>query len=369
MKHHMLALALAACAGEPALGAEDQEVRLDHLESDVTFPQVALAADGSLAARSSAYYTTPILNNNGFQLRVPSNRPPPFPTEYLVRRTCGATFIAPHFAVTSSRCLPPGQTDVLLSAVDLSTVHEIDRPLLLDSTEVDGTFPNYVPTTGDFPDEVDGFVRRDLACRVVSHCTESNSGSRCQARADIALLYCPERPATSAWLPIAATDPQTGPIEMFWYHEVLDMPSGPGQVGTPTRERFDHYTSADGPPDANFHNLDSRTNVLLPLKAIPRAGTSSPPPQRLGDNLANPFACEGTEGSGVLQAGRGGRLELLGPVVFLWINPSRLCGDTNVGQLPESVEYAANDQVRLLEAQFGHVLNADRIAGPPDVTL
>jgi len=303
---------VAGCVDELDLGSQAAEVQAslvdDHFE---------LVQDGSWGSHATAMVEVPIRDASGAQKMVASNAGPPFPPSYPVRGTCGVTFIAPHYAVTAAHCVSgtnvpqPTSTSLAVHSYDITAVAETWQ--LLFTGNVSGNFPNYVPLSGGpSADEIPGYQSQTTFCSVRARCSlDWGPKHNCSSfDADIALLHCPSRSSDAPWLRVAASDPQTGPVEMYWFHEVLYMPTD----SSSSLERFTHYTELTS-HESNFHYLDSRTNAILPLKSIPWPdGTArrrtGPAPGGTGTDL---FGCHGTSGSGILQRNAQDQLELLGP--------------------------------------------------------
>jgi hypothetical protein len=359
----------AGCLDEPELGSRASEVQAslvdDHFE---------LVQDGSWASLATAMVEVPIRDASGAQKMVPSNAGPPFPPSYAVRGTCGVTFIAPHYAVTAAHCVSgtnvpqPTSTSLAVHSYDITAVAETWQ--LLFTGFVSGNFPNYEPLSGGpSADEIPGYQSQTTFCSVKARCSSAwGPKHNCSSfDADIALLYCPSRSSYAPWLRVAASDPQTGPVEMYWFHEVLYMPTD----SSSSLERFNHYTALTS-QESNFHYLDSRTNAILPLKSIPWPdGTArrrtGPAPGGTGTDL---FGCHGTSGSGILQRNAQNQLELLGPAAqgnVSW-QQTRLCTDPEPSKHQPGVfniSYTTNVFTRQLESAFLPELTTDRGEDPP----
>lgn len=282
------------------------------------------------------------------------------------------TFIAPHYVITAAHCvrsdfLPNPYTQFWVYQYD---IRDVTETWLLDYTAMnDGMFPDYEPlggigggyTAADIP----GYQRYAHICWVRARC--SFGSYNCSFAADIALIQCLDNASAIDWLPVAKNDPESGPVDMYWFHELLQMPTrDPGGTPADEADRFTHYTHlVPGNEDENFHYLDSPYNAILPFKSIPWPdGTER---KRLGSNptgvTTDLFGCHGTSGSGGLQLDNKGNHELLGPVVTggAWVNDNRLCTDVDdfePGRL--NVVYERNTYTKQLEDDFLSELNADR---------
>lgn len=360
---------ITGCLDELDVGSGASEVQASLVDE-----HFELVQDGSLASRATGMVEVPIRDGSGAQKMVPSNAGPPFPPFYPVRGTCGVTFIAPRYAVTAAHCVSgtnvpdPASVSLAVHSYDITAVAETWQ--LLFTGIVSGDFPDYEPLAGGpSADEIPGYQAQTTFCSVKARCS-STWGPRHNCTsfdADIALLHCPSRPSSAPWLRVAASDPQTGPVEMYWFHEVLYMPID----SSSDPERFAHYTELTS-HESNFHYLDSRTNAILPLKSTPwpdgtarrRTGLA---PGGTGTDL---FGCHGTSGSGVLQRTAQDELELLGPVAqgnLSW-QPTRLCTDPDPARHQPgafNISYTTNAFTRQLEAAFLPELMTDRGEGPP----
>jgi hypothetical protein len=177
------------------------------------------------------------------------------------------------------------------------------------------------------------------------------------------------RDVNPEWLPVAADDPETGPVEMYWFHELLSMPTSevpPPPDGDPDEyDRFKHYTMlTPGAEAQNFHYLDSTLNAILPLKSIPWPDGTPRTRIERGTTKTDLFGCHGTSGSGVLQIDADGNYELLGPAVAgnpdTW-QRKRLCTDPDEFQPGKyNIGYTSNKYTKMLEEAFFDRLKADR---------
>lgn len=366
---------IAGCVDASHFDATDLKSHSSEVQGSLRSEHFDIVQDGSRASRATGMLAVAIRNARGDQETVPSNAKPPLPSHYYVRGTCGVTFIAPHYAITAAHCvsganLPDPNTWFPVYTYDIRGMR--DDWTLEFTTFTSGMFPNYEPLGGgasaaDLP----GYERQDHPCQVRARCsTTFGPQHNCTIGADIALLYCPLRPRDAEWLPVADADPQTGSVDMYWFHELLSMPTAEPPESAPPEEddRFTHYTRwTQGMNAANFHYLDSRTNAILPLKSIP--WPDGTPRTRLGPGGAatgtDLFGCHGTSGSGVLQRDAQGNHELLGPVAegASWWQQFRLCTDPDpMLHRPGvfNISYTSNASTQQLETAFLAELTANR---------
>lgn len=367
---------LFACAVGLVAACSPERAENDEITGEITSPvQTAYAGahfdivqDQSLASKATGSIQVAIRDASGYQDSVLGTD-----QAYPVRGTCGVTFVSPHYAFTAAHCVSstnvPDPTLTLgVTTFDLSAV---DRTALLATAAIQGLYPNYVPA-GARANQLAGFRASLYGCTVAARC--SYGALNCDFAADIAMVHCPFRADDAPWIPVAASDPLTGPVEMYWFHELLTVPylqtppAGSPQVAF---DEYKHYTTlAVGKEKDNFHYLGSPTNVLLPLKSVP--WPDGTPRTRLGNSITDMFACHGTSGSGVLQKTASGGVELLGPVKegFDWVG-SRLCADptsSSYGPGKAVFSYTPNVQTNQLQALYQAQLTADRYPCQPGQT-
>jgi hypothetical protein len=360
MKRALPFLVLAACAAP--VDAEDVGTAHENVQMDDMSRQFAIVQDGSVAAKATGALEVPIRDANGVPITAVNGLP--------VRGTCGITFIAPHYAITASHCVD--STNVPDPVNDPIVVHQYDVSqadllALMVTGLVKGSFPNIQPLTKP-ASEVPGYQEQTYSCKVAARC--SFGQFNCTIPADVAMLYCGTRASSAPWLSVASSDAMSGPVEMYWFHELLAIPVNPPTPGTIEDSRFQHYTLFPGAGTAsgqknNWHYIGASTNDLLPLKSVPwpdgtartRRGAS---PSGVSTDL---FGCHGTSGSGVLQRNANGNLELLGPVrtgATNWVG-SRLCNHPDdFAQGTLGLTYEFNSFVNQLQSQFNRALFFDR---------
>ena len=236
----------------------------------------------------------------------------------LVRTSCGATLIAPSYAVTAAHCVDANTMDLS------SLVLEMYRPtgLLVESyqkmTALGGIFPDY--THGRLTGE-DGYFVERFPCTVAGRCGDAYGpavacASGVSSVADTALLFCQDRPGDKfGFLELAAEDDMTAEVFLPWKHEIYDIPDDVHD------DRTLHYAVYSDELAGNYHyhgaNLAGiEQNQLLPLISIPFSDGTKPSKLEVADVLVvtDLLGCHGTSGAGVLQPGHSG-WELLGPAL------------------------------------------------------
>jgi hypothetical protein len=373
-------------AGENELGTLAQAVELDQrgVYYDIAFaPAPSLqelrakspaASDATLAetllreltAQAQPYWSSgsismPALNASGDPL------PPPAPAQVTLRPSCGATLIAPSFAVTAGHCLQADRLDV--SQVRLRMYRP--TPLLVDTysaaTVLSGSWPLFShPKLA----EADGYFADDYPCQVLHSCYASGGANHdCpNFGSDVALLQCQGRPGDKyGFLNVNRDDASGKESLMHWKHEILS-PSG---LVAP-QEFVDHYVQYEGGFDTNYHYFDQQ---LLPLRSISWPGgqwTRFVEPAWVDNH-----GCHGTSGSGILvRVGQSVEFRLVGPAAMagtsLW---RKLChhipDPDGLGNGPGSAALGVSwFEAEQLPAQSANALRADcrqRAAGERDV--
>ncbi|MBS2014840.1 MAG: hypothetical protein JST00_18265 [Deltaproteobacteria bacterium] len=356
---------------EADLGQDRAEV-----QAASSWKQFAIVQDGSRAAKATGVLEVPLRNPDGTQASLLSNGPWGFPAFLPVRGTCGVTFISPHYAVTAAHCVEqanipdPASTTLTVRQFDVSGASLLG---LNAAALIKGTYPNYEPL-GTAMANVPGYQSMALSCKLVSRCTTtliSSPSFNCDFSGDVAMLHCSDRASNGAWLPVASSDPLEGPVEMYWFHELLSpIPLTSPPAGSPLVDfdRFNHYTLLDARAadklaarKKNWHYIGSKTNALLPLKSVP--WSDGTPRTRLNHTTSTDlFGCHGTSGSGVLQRNATGDLELLGPVSTGggWAE-TRLCADPDAFQPRQTgLAYTPNGVVQQMQAKYSRAIQLDR---------
>jgi hypothetical protein len=239
-----------------------------------------------------------------------------------MRGTCGVTFVAPSYAVTAAHCVDGTIMDMTTLAVEMYRPTPALDQGFLAATALTGTFPDFQHARLG---PGDGYLVERVHCELVSRCSDAYGGAvSCEAAmatgADAALVRCDGAPgARFGFLDVATTDEPAGEVFMPWKHEVYDVPVDSSMQD----DRFQHYVVYAGPTTGNNYHYFAAdaagvdVNQLLPLVSADFADGT--PHHKLGAGApggTDLFGCHGTSGSGVLQPGARGFLELLGPVLF-----------------------------------------------------
>jgi hypothetical protein len=286
---------------------------------------------------------------------------PPY-NDIPVRGTCGVTFISPHYAITAAHCVSgvssPASTALTVEQYDISAV---SAATLADARRVTDLSPYPSPVWSHRTlTETDGYkVRRFNSCYVRKRC--GFGPYYCSLPADVALVHCADRPASSPYMDVASSDPPLGgPVSMHWFHEVYDIsPATPNPSDPIAADLYNHYVMAPpaGSQGDNFHYLGGGRNQLMPLVSLPWSGGQArsvviaPTPGAVV--WTDLYGCHGTSGSGVYQINSAsGRPELLGPVVQAGAGiGSRLCFDgSTISPGNQLVGYTSNTYVNQLAA-------------------
>jgi hypothetical protein len=280
------------------------------------------------------------------------------PKPHIPFGSCGATFVSPHYAVTAAHCVE----NMALNAVSPSDLF-LEEVVLgnLDASE----FSAYQTITGNWGQGVgwghgtlnQGYqTTRFNQCRVVrrcSHNTTDPNGGACPlgATVDIALIHCPDRASTRfafspdivelilPHLPASSWDQMNQALNIWWFHELYDLPIEPGPPSPP--DRWEHYGQR-APENQNFHY--TKWHQVIPLVSIAHPEVVNQQAQHLrvvgangqfpNEMVSNAPACHGTSGSGVFAHDTN---VFLGPLVHA--DPQgnsqlsdRLCDRFNSGQ-------------------------------------
>jgi hypothetical protein len=255
--------------------------------------------------------------------------------------TCGLTFVSKHFAITAAHCVKNQRVDndnVASSTDDKITVLQFDvRNIAAGSTggpwaalsrlysaaQVVGSWPNYTRPNPQMACSVGYCITMaDFDCRVRFRCGSTNAVG-CPAGAtgdDIAVVHCPNRSANSPYAQVAtSTEALNNLIDIHSYHEILDMPSQPGEAVGPA-DALDHYTLyIDNNNLADPHSKLQNYHYQRPGQLMPLLHASFPngPHYKIVDMsttgaFSDAYVCHGTSGSGAFLANTS---TLIGPVL------------------------------------------------------
>lgn len=251
--------------------------------------------------------------------------------------SCGATFIAPHVAVTAAHCVDGSA--VRGTPVEVSFLDVTDDVRWQKASILEGTFPAW---THPRLASSDGYVVHVQQCRVAISCygrplaPALSPGCPIEELpadgADVALLRCDDDlPPGHGWSAIADAVAPGDAIAHPWAYELYDL-----QASRVDRAELDaHYVLLDtGRPELSFHYYAGGTSQPLPLidapflvdgKTVPHAIVSADERSVVTDG----FGCHGTSGSGLFRRSSAtGEYELVGPAVTVaneGIVNGRLC--------------------------------------------
>lgn len=361
-------LAVGCASADPDAGPGDRVGSTSQALDLAAIPanQAAVVQDGSLPSKATGAVFIPFLDANHVQNSVASTQYGPI----LERGSCGVTFVSPHYAITASHCFAntnaydPANQTFATKTFDVSQAN-VDE-FYFDAA-MQGTFPNYTPIFNHTADQAVGYSATPFSCQLVSRCAGPGASAyNCDgvSAPDVAMLYCSSRPPRSAWLPIAADASTSGPVYMYWFHELFMTNNNPDMIA--------HYTNLTSQA-ANWHYLAAPTNAFLPFKSVPWSNGA----QRArvgggGDNdvRTDLYGCHGSSGSGVLSMTPSGGYALLGPVHNggSWAG-SHLCDDPNAltqgAPNGHGLTYNSNVSVNnLVNAKYLSALQADRSPPP-----
>jgi len=340
-----------ATEGDEELGSVEQAVQTSYYRNTAT-PQIDYAA-----------WTDDVQATGAVFVPMRRNGAPVTKNGIAARYTCGVTFVTAHYAITAAHCVDSTAIpDPATQAIKVEQYHIewCPRTKLEPAENVSGFYPFYQRTQLTEADNY--YVSRYQQCKVVKRCSYGKYNCT-ELDADIALIRCDDRPSNAPSIAVASSDPQTGPVQNTWYHEVLNMPIVEPQppanpnyfnqwIYLQAKDTWDHYTLYNSTtPEDNFHYLDA--NQLFPLRSVPWPnGTPRRRLSRSGSVVwTDLFGCHGTSGSGVFQINPStNKPELLGPVAngANWAY-SRLCTDTaSFGPGVANISYTANEYTRVL---------------------
>lgn len=365
----LFALSAGGCASEDPGAGNDQELGVASDAVDlaaINANQIEIAQDGSTPSKATGVVFIPFLDANHAQTFVPSAQYGNLP----LRGSCGVTFVSPRYAITASHCFAdnnawdPANQTFTVKTFDVTQANKFE---FYFTAAMEGTFPNYSPIFDKTANQVAGYQSTTYTCKIASRCAGPNATNyNCDgiSASDVTMLYCAARPSTRPWLHIANDPATSGPVHMYWFHELFSAENDPDMAA--------HYTNL-GATSSNWHYVDAPSNVFLPFKSVPFANGAAR--SRLGASSNNDvrtdlYGCHGTSGSGVLSLS-GGTYKLLGPVhrsTAGWVG--KLCDDPAAllpgGPNGHGLTYSKNESVNaLVNAKYLTKLQNDRV--PPAV--
>lgn len=294
------------------------------------------------------------------------------------RGNCGATFLSHHWAVTAGHCVPfhnldtgnPNEFDV-----DSTTfkVQQFDTTALSAASFntqafVDGTWPDYFR-----PNKLNaasGYKVTEYNCTVHVRCRFGTGSSKSDEAhqdncpfspaVDTALIHCPDRPDTGQnWVPVRAADPQNLDVEVWWFHEVVNLSTDGNDYQYQPSGNADHYMYLNtGGILNNYHYWHSSADTdhqVLPLRSKWAIGGDRYSALKSSGAYTDTTVpgCHGTSGSGVFAADSD---DFLGNVVHGgWWSADYLCSpdlDNTGASTQMELDYAQQQYMLQLEAAF-----------------
>jgi hypothetical protein len=294
---------------------------------------------------------------------------------YAGEANCGATFISDRHAITAAHCVDKDNLPNVYGTSNPSPfrIEQVDTTNLNltefnDQKSVTGTWPNW--TRNDPLSTADGYAPVTHTCYVKVRCDSTGDYGRnnCPASfgstvVDIALVYCPNRSTSgSNWSPVATSDSRTEQLEVWWFHEVVNLATQ-GTVNSPYQptNNWDHYFwLGNDRYNQNYHYKNATQNhQLLPLVSYrSSAGVNYRGVEAADDGdqytKTNVPACHGTSGSGVFKSSAWNTTspELLGPLVKGsddWVF-AKLCAP--ISTAPGATEYKSAYAKRIHSANL-----------------
>jgi hypothetical protein len=285
--------------------------------------------------------------------------------------TCGATFISKHHAITAAHCVDSGNLpNVWPNQSSPFRVQQINTSSLnatevFDQTRITGTsWPGY--TRADTLTVAEGYNPVTTTCFVEVRCDSPTVWGRdaCPASfngafVDIALINCPQRQATD-YVKVAASDNGNAPIEVWWFHEVVNLNFGTAAPYQPAGNEEHYFKYADsvvGRSNNYHYRNDQGEHQPLPLvswRNVNNVQYSSTKKEALYTKGNVPI-CHGTSGSGVFAAPVAGNWNdtdprVLGPAIhgddFL---KTHLCENMN-NATTASFDYVNVESTKKIEA-------------------
>jgi len=238
-----------------------------------------------------------------------------------INASCGATFISNRRAVTAAHCVDKYTTSQTFTVEQYNTTN-LNITSAINQAKVSGTWPGYARPVK--VSAADGYIVIPYTCKVERRCAYSPLNCPTGAStADIAMIYCSGRSTAAQtvknWVPVATTDTIGSTVDVWWFHELLDLSISDVAYTMPYAPNFnwEHYGHYEGPgtEGSNFHytQTSSERQQLFPLRSTHSKQnvlyrSSGTPSSSTNTNVP---VCHGTSGSGVF---RGTADELLGVV-------------------------------------------------------
>lgn len=244
-----------------------------------------------------------------------------------LKPTCGATFISHRYAITAAHCVDQYSTSQNFTVQQFNTTN-LNMNAYGSQQQVSGTWPDY--HRANKLTSAQGYSVANLSCRVTRRCMLSPvSCPLTNPSVDIALIHCSARSTQGLnWVPVATSDTGTQNIEVWWFHEVVNLATSSATPYAPYMPNHNWWHYGKYPPgspvqyDENYHYWHSSADTdhqLLPL--VSKQTSNNQPYRGLGHDQndasvtrSNVPACHGTSGSGIFRSGSSD--ELLGPAIY-----------------------------------------------------